>query len=193
MLVALNQDMLLEVSLDRFILCSGSMTYQVGNQMQYNTSELCDLYADMIDVVEPIFANYGGRRSFGGVINTLKCFEDNGLVRQMLSEPGVGKVLLIDGGGSARRALIDAELAAMAAENGWEGIVCYGSVRDVDTLEDFDIGIQAVNAIPVRADDQGFGEVDAPVCFAGVTFLPGDHLYADSTGIILSADPLDIE
>lgn len=193
MLVALNQDMLLEVGLDRFILCSGSMTYQVGNQMQYNTSELCDLYADMIDVVEPIFANYGGRRSFGGVINTLKCFEDNGLVRQMLSEPGVGKVLLIDGGGSARRALIDAELAAMAAENGWEGIVCYGSVRDVDTLEDFDIGIQAVNAIPVRADDQGFGEVDAPVCFAGVTFLPGDHLYADSTGIILSADPLDIE
>lgn len=193
MLVALNQDMQLEVSLDRFILCSGSMTYQVGNQMQYNTSELCDLYADMIDVVEPIFANYGGRRSFGGVINTLKCFEDNGLVRQMLSEPGVGKVLLIDGGGSARRALIDAELAAMAAENGWEGIVCYGSVRDVDTLEDFDIGIQAVNAIPVRADDQGFGEVDAPVCFAGVTFLPGDHLYADSTGIILSADPLDIE
>ena len=193
MLVALNQDMQLEVSLDRFILCSGSMTYQVGNQMQYNTSELCDLYADMIDVVEPIFANYGGRRSFGGVISTLKCFEDNGLVRQMLSEPGVGKVLLIDGGGSARRALIDAELAAMAAENGWEGLVCYGSVRDVDTLEDFDIGIQAVNAIPVRADDQGFGEVDAPVCFAGVTFLPGDHLYADSTGIILSADPLDIE
>jgi regulator of ribonuclease activity A len=169
------------------------MTYQVGKPMQYNTSELCDLYADMIDVVEPIFANYGGRRSFGGVISTLKCFEDNGLVRQMLSEPGVGKVLLIDGGGSARRALIDAELAAMAAENGWEGIVCYGSVRDVDTLEDFDIGIQAVNAIPVRADDQGFGEVDAPVCFAGVTFLPGDHLYADSTGIILSADPLDIE
>lgn len=186
-------EFLLELRLDQIILCSGSMTYQVGNQMQYNTSELCDLYADMIDVVEPIFANYGGRRSFGGVINTVKCFEDNGLVRQLLSEPGVGKVLLIDGGGSARRALIDAELAAMAAENGWEGIVCYGSVRDVDTLEDFDIGIQAVNAIPVRADDQGFGEVDVPVCFAGVTFLPEDHLYADSTGIILCADPLDIE
>ena len=111
----------------------------------------------------------------------------------MLAEPGIGKVLLIDGGGSARRALIDAELAAMAAENGWEGIVVYGSVRDVDTLEDFDIGIQAVNAIPVGADDQGFGETDVPVCFAGVTFLPDDHLYADSTGIILSADALDIE
>lgn len=161
--------------------------------MQYNTSELCDLYADMIDVVEPLFANYGGRRSFGGMIQTIKCFEDNGLIRQVLAEPGVGKVLLVDGGGSARRALLDAELAVMAAENGWEGIVLYGSVRDVDTLEDFDIGIQAVNAIPVGADDQGFGEVDVPVNFAGVTFLPGDHLYADSTGIILSAEALDIE
>jgi regulator of ribonuclease activity A len=169
------------------------MTYQAEQPMQYNTSELCDLYADMIDVVEPLFANYGGRRSFGGMIQTIKCFEDNGLIRQVLSEPGVGKVLLVDGGGSARRALLDAELAVMAAENGWEGIVLYGSVRDVDTLEDFDIGIQAVNAIPVGADDQGFGEVDVPVNFAGVTFLPGDHLYADSTGIILSAEALDIE
>jgi regulator of ribonuclease activity A len=161
--------------------------------MEYNTSELCDLYADLIDVVEPIFASYGGRRSFGGQITTIKCFEDNGLVRQVLSEDGVGKVLLIDAGGSARRAIIDAELAAMAASNNWEGIVCYGSVRELDLLEDFDIGIQAVNAIPVGADDQGFGEVDAPVNFAGVTFLPGDHLYADSTGIIMSPDALDIE
>ena len=91
--------------------------------MEYNTSELCDLYADMIDVVEPIFANYGGRRSFGGVIQTIKCFEDNGLIRQALAEPGVGQVLLIDGGGSSRRALIDGELASIAAANGWEGIV----------------------------------------------------------------------
>lgn len=161
--------------------------------MEYNTSELCDLYADVIDVVEPIFASYGGRRSFGGQITTIKCFEDNGLVRQVLSEQGVGKVLLIDAGGSARRAIIDAELAAMAATNNWEGIVCYGSVRELDLLEDFDIGIQAVNAIPVGADDQGFGEIEVPVNFAGVTFLPGDHLYADSTGIIMSPDALDIE
>lgn len=161
--------------------------------MEYNTSELCDLYADQVDVVEPIFANYGGRRSFGGQICTIKCFEDNGLVRQVLADNGVGKVLLIDGGGSARRALIDAELASLAAGNGWEGIVCYGSVRDLDALEDFEIGIQAVNAIPIGADDNGFGETEVPVNFAGVTFLPGDHLYADSTGIIMSPDPLDIE
>ena len=154
------------------------MTYQVDGQMQYNTSELCDLYADMIDVVEPLFANYGGRRSFGGKIHTVKCFEDNGLVRQMLSEPGVGKVLLIDGGGSSRRALIDGELASLAATNGWEGIVCYGSVRDLDLLEDFDIGIHAVNAIPVGADSKDVGETDLPVNFGGVTATdrrqPGD-------------------
>lgn len=161
--------------------------------MEYNTSELCDLYADLVDVVEPIFANYGGKRSFGGQIHTIKCFEDNGLLRTTLSEPGLGKVLLVDGGGSTRRALIDAELASIAAGNGWEGIVCYGSVRDLDLLEDFDIGIQAINAIPIAADDKGFGEIDVPVNFASVTFLPGDHLYADSTGIILSPDPLDIE
>lgn len=161
--------------------------------MEYNTSELCDLYADSVDVLEPLFASYGGRRSFGGQIHTVKCFEDNGLIRKMLTDSGVGKILLIDGGGSARRALVGAELASIAAANGWEGIVCYGSVRDLDALEDFDIGIQAVNAIPVGADDKGFGEIDVPVNFAGVTFLPGDHLYADSTGIILSPDPLDIE
>ncbi|MCC5853395.1 MAG: ribonuclease E activity regulator RraA [Alkalimonas sp.] len=161
--------------------------------MEYNTSELCDLYADSIDVVEPIFSNYGGRRSFGGQVRTIKCFEDNGVIRQVLSEPGVGKVLLIDGGGSTRRALLDAELIALATSQGWEGIVCYGCVRDVDTLEDFDVGVQAINAIPVGADDKGFGDIDVPVNFAGVTFLPDDHLYADNTGIILSPDPLDIE
>ncbi|MDP4527607.1 ribonuclease E activity regulator RraA [Alkalimonas delamerensis] len=161
--------------------------------MEYNTSELCDLYADSIDVVEPIFSNYGGRRSFGGQVRTIKCFEDNGVIRQVLSEPGVGKVLLIDGGGSTRRALLDADLIALATSQGWEGIVCYGCVRDVDTLEDFDVGVQAINAIPVGADDKGFGDIDVPVNFAGVTFLPDDHLYADNTGIILSPDPLDIE
>lgn len=161
--------------------------------MEYNTSELSDLYADSIDVVEPIFSNYGGRRSFGGQVRTIKCFEDNGLIRQVLAESGIGKVLLIDGGGSTRRALLDAELVSLANSQGWEGIVCYGCVRDVDALEDFDVGVQAINAIPVGADDKGFGELDVPVNFAGVTFLPDDHLYADNTGIILSPDPLDIE
>ncbi|MCE2594179.1 ribonuclease E activity regulator RraA [Motilimonas cestriensis] len=161
--------------------------------MEYNTSELCDTYADTIDVVEPMFANFGGRYSFGGEITTIKCFESNGLIRQALQESGIGKVLLIDGGGSLRRALIDADLAELAAENEWEGLVVYGAVRDVDAIEEFEVGIQALASIPVGADDTLIGEIDVPVNFGGVSFLPEDHLYADSTGIILSPEPLDIE
>ena len=161
--------------------------------MEYNTSELCDMYLDVVDVVEPMFSNYGGCSSFGGAICTIKCFEDNGLILDVLQEDGEGKVLLVDGGGSLRRALVDAEVVELAVKNNWEGIVVYGSVRDVDTLEDSDIGIQALASIPVGADSNATGEVDIPVNFGGVTFLPGDHIYADNTGVILSPEPLDIE
>jgi regulator of ribonuclease activity A len=102
--------------------------------MEYNTSELCDLFADSVDVVDPIFASFGGRYSFGGEITTIKCFEDRGLIDRVLAQPGAGKVLLIDGGGSARRALFDATSAQIAIDNDWEGVVCYGSVREIDSL-----------------------------------------------------------
>lgn len=161
--------------------------------MEYNTSELCNLYADLVDVVEPIFCNYGGRNSFGGSVVTIKCFESNGLIAQMVETDGTGKVLVIDGGGSTRRALIDSYIADAAAKNNWEGIICYGSVRDVDALEEIEIGIQGLVSIPVGADDQDIGETDVPINFGSVTFLPEDHVYADNTGIILSPDPLDIE
>jgi regulator of ribonuclease activity A len=161
--------------------------------MEYNTSELCDLFTDSVDVVEPIFASYGGRISFGGEITTIKCYEDKGLVDRVLAENGEGKVLLIDGGGSLRRALLDAKMAQLAVDNEWEGIVCFGSVREIDALEELDIGIFAVGTIPVLADDEQTGDIDLAVNFAGVTFLPEDHLYADSTGIILSPEPLDVD
>ena len=161
--------------------------------MEYNTSELCDIYLDTIDVVEPLFASYGGRRSFGGQITTVKCFEDNGLIVEQLRTEGAGRVLLVDGGGSLRRALIDADIATLAADNGWEGLVIFGAVREVDALEELEIGIQALGSMPVGADSNGGGEVDVAVNFGGVTFLPEDHLYADTTGIILSPEPLDIE
>ena len=161
--------------------------------MEYNTSELCNIYADLIDVLEPIFSNYGGRNSFGGKVVTVKCFENNGLIREILGQDGEGKVLVIDGGGSTRRALIDIEIAELAVENAWEGIVCYGSVRDVDLIEELDLGIQGLVSIPVGATDSDVGESDLAINFAGVTFLPDDHIYADNTGVILSPDPLDIE
>jgi regulator of ribonuclease activity A len=161
--------------------------------MDYNTSALCDMFTDSVDVVEPMFVSFGGRISYGGEVTTIKCFEDKGLLLKVLEQPGVGKVLLIDGGGSMRRALIDAETAQIGCDNGWEGIVCYGCVREVDELEEIDIGIHAIASIPVSADDQEIGEMDIAVNFGGVTFLPEDHLYADTTGIILSPEPLDIE
>lgn len=161
--------------------------------MKYDTSELCDIYHEEVNVVEPLFSNFGGRTSFGGQITTVKCFEDNGLLFDLLEENGRGRVLLVDGGGSVRRALINAELARLAAQNEWEGIVVYGAVRQVDDLEELDIGIQAMAAIPAGAVSEGVGESDIRVNFGGVTFFSGDHLYADNTGIILSEDPPDIE
>ncbi|MBD1564608.1 ribonuclease E activity regulator RraA [Vibrio sp. SA48] len=161
--------------------------------MEYNTSALCDIYLDQVDVVEPMFSNFGGSASFAGQLTTVKCFEDNGLIREVLEQDGLGRVLLVDGGGSLRRALIDAELAALAEENEWEGIVVYGCVREVDELEDMSIGIQALASIPVGASAQGIGEVDVAVNFGSVTFLPEDYLYADNTGIILSQEPLNVE
>lgn len=161
--------------------------------MEYNTSQLCDTYADLIDVIDPIFSNYGGRHSFGGQVVTIKCFEGTGLIEQIVTLDGIGKVLVIDGGGSTRRALIDINIAETAANNGWEGIICYGSVRDVDALEEMELGIQGLVSIPVGANDNQFGESDIAINFGGVTILPDDHIYADNTGVILSAEPLDIE
>lgn len=161
--------------------------------MQIDTSELCDLYPEQIDVVEPLFSNFGGRTSFFGQITTIKCFENNGIIEDVLSNDGEGRILLIDGGGSLRRGLIDANLAQLAVDHGWEGIIVYGAVRQLERLEGMDIGIQALAPIPVSADDSDFGEVDTPVNFGGVTFLPDDYLYADLTGIVLSPEALNLE
>lgn len=160
--------------------------------MRIDTSELCDFYSDQVDVVEPILSSFGGVSSFFGKITTIKCFENNGLIEEVLEEDGKGRVLLVDGGGSVRRALIDAHLAQLAADNGWEGIIVYGAVRQLDILETLDIGIQAVAPIPVGADDNNHGEVDTPVNFGGVTFFPEDYVYADLTGVILSPELLDL-
>ena len=159
--------------------------------MEYNTSALCDIYLDQVDVVEPMFSHFGAKTSFSGQITTIKCFEDNGLISRTLDEKGEGRVLLVDGGGSLRRALVDADLAAKAAHNGWEGLVIYGCIREVDYLEEINIGIQALASIPVGAAKKNIGEVDVAVNFGSVTFLPEDHLYADSTGTIISQEPLE--
>lgn len=161
--------------------------------MFIDTSELCDLYADQVDVVEPIFSSFGGVNAFYGKVTTIKCFENNGLIAEVLEENGKGRVLVVDGGGAVRRGLIDAELAQLAADNGWEGIVVYGAVRQIQQLENINLGIHALAPIPVSADESNIGESDIPVNFGGVTFFPEDYIYADLTGIILSQEPLDLE
>lgn len=161
--------------------------------MFIDTSELCDLYAEQVDVVEPIFSSFGGVSHFYGKVTTVKCFESNGLIAEVLEENGEGRVLVIDGGGAVRRGLIDAELAQLAVNNGWEGIIVYGAVRQIQQLENLDIGIHALAPIPVSADESSAGESDIPVNFGGVTFFPEDYIYADLTGIILSQEPLDLD
>ncbi|MFZ7201263.1 ribonuclease E activity regulator RraA [Avibacterium avium] len=161
--------------------------------MCIDTSTLCDVYLDQVDVVEPIFSNFGGLTSFYGKVTTVKCFESNGLIAEILEENGEGRVLLVDGGGAVRQALIDADLAQLALDNGWEGIIVYGAVRQIQQLENLEIGIQALAPIPVGASDDTQGEVDVPVNFGGVTFYPEDYVYADLTGIILSQEPLELE
>ncbi|WP_312931509.1 ribonuclease E activity regulator RraA [Pseudomonas sp.] len=156
----------------------------------YLTPDLCDAYPELVRVLEPMFSNFGGRDSFGGQIVTLKCFEDNSLVREQVDLDGTGKVLVVDGGGSLRRALLGDMLADKAAKNGWEGLLIYGCVRDVDALAQTGVGIQALASHPLKTDKRGVGELNVVVAFAGVTFHPGEYLYADNNGVIVSASPL---
>lgn len=154
--------------------------------MHYITPDLCDAYPEKVQVVEPMFSNFGGRDSFGGEIVTLKCFEDNSLVREQAGENGKGKVLVVDGGGSLRCALLGDLLAEKAAGNGWEGMIIYGCVRDVDVLAQTDLGVQALASHPLKTDKRGLGDLNVAVTFGGVTFRPGEYVYADNNGIIVS-------
>ncbi|WP_439858287.1 ribonuclease E activity regulator RraA [Pseudomonas syringae] len=158
--------------------------------MHYLTPDLCDAYPDLIQVVEPMFSNFGGRDSFGGQIVTLKCFEDNSKVREQVELDGKGKVLVVDGGGSLRCALLGDMLADKAAKNGWEGMLIYGCVRDVDVIAQTDLGVQALASHPKKTEKRGIGEMNVPVTFGGVTFRPGEYLYADNNGVIISPSPL---
>lgn len=158
--------------------------------MEYITPDLCDEYPSLVRVVEPMFKNYGGKRSFGGQIVTIKCFEDNSLVREQVALEGRGKVLVVDGGGSLRRACLGDMLAEKAVANGWEGIVIYGCIRDVDAITELSLGVQALNTHPMKTDKKGIGELEVEVTFGGVTFVPGEYVYADNNGVIVSSQPL---
>ena len=148
--------------------------------------ELCDQYPDDVRVLEPMFMNFGGKERFYGEVVTIKAFEDNSLVREQVALDGTGKVLVVDGGGSLRRAMLGDLLAEKAAKNGWQGIVIYGCIRDVNAIGEIDLGVQSLATHPMKTDKRGLGDLNVPVTFAGTTIKPGDYLYADNNGVLVS-------
>lgn len=156
------------------------------NVDRVKTTDVCDDYDEDVLVAEPMFKHYGKRHAFAGRIATVKVHEDNVLVRDALERQGNGKVLVVDGGASMRCALVGDQIAALAQQNQWTGIVIYGCVRDVSTLISIDIGILALGPHPRRSAKNGAGQRDVSVTFAGVTFTTGDHIYADEDGLIIA-------
>jgi regulator of ribonuclease activity A len=157
------------------------------NDMAIGVADLCDANEDEIEVCELQMRDYGGRTACSGPIRTVRCHEDNSLVKATLAEPGEGCVLVVDGGGSLHRALLGDMLGADAVKNGWAGVVVNGAVRDTAVLGTLDLGVKALGSHPMRSVKRGEGMVDVPVAFGGVVFVPGDRLYADEDGIAVLA------
>ncbi|WP_167096618.1 ribonuclease E activity regulator RraA [Mycobacterium sp. DL592] len=148
--------------------------------------------ADLVDDIGPDvrscdvqFRQFGGRSEFAGPISTVRCFQDNALLKSVLSEPGEGRVLVIDGEASVHAALVGDIIAELARSNGWAGLVVHGAVRDAATLRTLDIGIKALGTNPRKSSKTGAGERDVPVSFGGVTFTPGELAYSDDDGIVV--------
>lgn len=158
-----------------------------------STCDLCDAHKNDTDgrfrVLPPLFHSYGGLVRFAGPASTVKCWEDNSLVKAALDEPGRGRVLVVDGGGSLRRALVGGNLAAAAARNGWAGIVVDGCVRDAGELISSSVGIRALALMPLPTDKRGEGQRDVAVQLQGVWVRPGDQIQADEDGIVVMTAP----
>ena len=156
--------------------------------MIISTADLCDQYAEMehFQVAEPLFKLFGNNSAFSGQITTLKVFEDNVLVRKTLQQPVSDRVLVINGGGSHRCALLGSNIAQLACDNGWQGIIVYGCIRDSAAIGTLPIGIRALHTHPLRSHKKGTGETNISVTFAGIHFKHDHFLYADADGIIVS-------
>jgi len=161
----------------------------------FATCDLCDLHKNdgsgRFRVLPPVFKDFGGVLRFSGPVSTIKCFEDNSLVKAALDSPGEGRVLVVDGGASLRRALVGGNLGAAAVKNGWAGVVVDGCVRDVGELAQCAVGIRALAAMPLPTEKKHEGQRDVSVQIQGVWVHPGDWLYADEDGMVLMAPPID--
>jgi regulator of ribonuclease activity A len=163
--------------------------------MTFATTDLCDDHPQLLEdgrmaVLPPVFRHFGQRPKFCGRVTTLKVFEDNALVRATLEAPGNGNVLMIDGGASMRRALVGGQLALLAQDNGWAGIVVDGCVRDSDEINGCDIGVRALGTHPQKSAKKGVGERNIRIEIGGVAVNPGDWVYADADGIVIAQQKL---
>lgn len=149
------------------------------------TADLVDDIGAGVRSCDLQFAQYGGRRQFVGPISTVRCFEDNALLKSVLSEPGDGRVLVVDGAGSLHTALVGDVIAELARANGWSGLILHGAVRDAATLRSLDIGIKALGTNPRKSSKTGEGERDVVVTFGGVSFAPGETAFSDEDGIVV--------
>ena len=155
-----------------------------------HTADLYDVHGDCLQVAAPLFRDFGGATHFSGEIATVKVFEDNTRVRSMLETEGAGRVLVVDGGGSLRCALVGDQIGALAAGNGWSGIVVNGCIRDSQQLAELPIGIKALGACPAKSVKRGEGQTQISVRFADIGFAPGHYLWADPDGIVVAASAL---
>jgi regulator of ribonuclease activity A len=158
--------------------------------MNFTTADLYDAHGDELQVAQPMFNDYGGRKIFSGRVVTVKVYEDNSLVRAALEDAGEGRVLVVDGGGSLRCALLGDMLAGLGMKNAWVGIIINGCIRDAAAISNMAIGIKALNTNPRKSVKRGAGDRDITVHFADITFSPGAFVYADEDGIVVSENEL---
>lgn len=154
------------------------------------TPDLCDDNEGKVTALELQFQHYGSVAAFSGKAVTVKCFEDNSIVKELVNTPGAGRVIVVDGGGSLRRALLGDMLAEAAVKNGWAGLVINGCIRDVQVINTLAIGVKALGTHPMKTDKRGEGQQDIPVAFGGVTIEPSNYVYADENGVIVSSQAL---
>lgn len=152
---------------------------------EWGTADLVDEIGEHVRSCDVQFRQFGGLRRFAGQVRTIRCHEDNALIKRLLSEPGDGQVLVVDGGASLRTALVGDVIAGLGVRAGWAGLVLNGAVRDVVALGDLPLGIKALGTNPRTSGKTGAGEPDVPVTFGSVTFAPGDVLFSDADGIVL--------
>lgn len=163
---------------------------QPSDAPPFTTADLYDAHGDELQVALPLFRDFGAHVRFSGAISTIRALEDNSRVREAVQQPGAGRVLVVDGGGSLQRAMLGDQLAAMAVAKGWAGVVIHGCIRDSAAIATMALGVKALGTVPAKTDKHGEGLVDLPVRFAGVDFVPSHYLYADEDGIVVAARAL---